>query len=84
MCNNHKFEFSFYRQFIPECEKIEINFQDINWNNMNQMPAMQSPMKISKSPVQDDEGNRDRPVLRKDNIAEISNKYGDQSDWWEI
>lgn len=32
-----------YRQYIPKNQKIEINFSDINWNEMSQLP--QTPTK---------------------------------------
>ncbi|XP_018047113.1 PREDICTED: deoxycytidylate deaminase [Atta colombica] len=32
-----------YRQYIPKNQKIEINFSDINWTEMNQLP--QTPTK---------------------------------------
>ncbi|XP_011261422.1 deoxycytidylate deaminase [Camponotus floridanus] len=32
-----------YRQYIPKNQKIEINFSDINWNQMSQLP--QTPIK---------------------------------------
>nr|XP_012216155.1 PREDICTED: deoxycytidylate deaminase isoform X2 [Linepithema humile]XP_012216156.1 PREDICTED: deoxycytidylate deaminase isoform X2 [Linepithema humile] len=32
-----------YRQYIPKNQKIEINFSDIDWTEMNQLP--QSPIK---------------------------------------
>jgi len=37
------FFFIFFRQYIPKNKKIEINFSDINWTEMNQLP--QTPTK---------------------------------------
>jgi len=46
-----------YRQYIPKNEHIVINFQDINWNDMNQLPPTPSdpltPLKKPKSETSD-------------------------------
>lgn len=39
----YSFILFYFRQYIPKNQKIEINFSDINWTEMNQLP--QTPTK---------------------------------------